>query len=131
MTMFQNILVATDGSSAGLTATAYAGQLSTTFAAPVTLVPLAEMHSGSVLTRDRDAARHIATEAARVHADVIVLGLERRRLAHHLMRRGLRSELARSTHLAVMVPPATPASATKPVPTRRPVTVLKKRLQHV
>ena len=130
MTMFSNILVATDGSSAGQAAAAYAGELATTFAAPVTVVPLAEMHAGSALTRDRDAARHIATEAARVQADVIVLGLERRRLGHHLMRRGLRSQLARSTHLAVMVPPTPPAAAPTSVAAKRS-TVAQRRLQHV
>jgi nucleotide-binding universal stress UspA family protein len=131
MAMFRHILVATDGSSAGQAAAAYAGELSCTFAAQVTLVPLAEMESGPALSSDREVARHLATEAARVQADVIVLGLERRRVGHHLLHRGLRAELARATHLAVMVPPTAPASAAAPVPTRRPTVAVRRRLQHV
>jgi nucleotide-binding universal stress UspA family protein len=127
MTMFQHILVATDGSDAGQAAAAYAGQLSNAFAARVTLVPLAEMQSGSARTSDREVARHLATEADRVRADVIVLGLERRRLGHHLVRRGLRAELARTTHVAVMVAPTT----APPVPSRRPTVAVRRRLLHV
>lgn len=133
MTMFRNIVVATDGSAAGQAATTYAGRLSNTFGAPVTLVPLAEMEAGPVLTRDRDEARHIAHEAARVGADVIVLGMERGRMGHHGLRRGVRDQLARATHLPVMVPPLTGVpSAHRASAGRAPALPAGRRgLQHV
>jgi nucleotide-binding universal stress UspA family protein len=131
MTMFENILVATDGSAGGQAATAYARQLASTFGAPVTVVPLAEMSSGSALTRDRDAARSIASEATRVGADVIVLGLARGRLGHHLLHRGVRDHLARSTHLPVMVPPMSGTPSTVRAPRGRPLAAGRGRLQHV
>jgi nucleotide-binding universal stress UspA family protein len=69
-------------------------------------------------TRNRLVAHRIAEEAKECGADVIVLGVDHRRLAHHRLSSSLRSRLAEATDLPVLVAPAAPSEATAAPTTR-------------
>ncbi len=57
-------------------------------------------------------AQRIAAEAKECGADVIVLGVDHRRLAHHRLSSSLRSQLAGATDLPVLMAPPAPSEAT-------------------
>jgi nucleotide-binding universal stress UspA family protein len=56
--------------------------------------------------RDNHLVTAIAEEAARFDADVVVLGLDRRRLAHQRFSKALQEQVTRATSLPVMIAPA-------------------------
>jgi nucleotide-binding universal stress UspA family protein len=63
--------------------------------------------SGATRTvRDRHLVTAIAEEAARFEADVVVLGLDRRRLAHQHFSKALQEQVTRATSLPVLIAPA-------------------------
>jgi nucleotide-binding universal stress UspA family protein len=135
--MFRRIVVAMDGSDEGRAAASLAAELADQFGATVQLVPVTEhsswRHAGPVPSevrgpdgpRGRELSVTGATSARRAHelvaciaaaadqfgADLIVLGLERRRVSHHTYSRSLRAQLTRATSLPVMVAPRSPGHA--------------------
>ena len=62
--------------------------------------------------RNRLLADRIAESARQSGADVIVLGLDHRRLAHHRLAASLRSRLASATDLPVLVAPGAASGRT-------------------
>jgi hypothetical protein len=63
--------------------------------------------------RNRLLAHRIAEEAKECGADVIVLGIDHRRLAHHRLASSLRSRLAATTDLPVLVASPAPSAASE------------------
>jgi nucleotide-binding universal stress UspA family protein len=60
--------------------------------------------------RDHHLVKGIVDEAARFGADVIVLGLERKRIAHHSFSKALQEQIARVTTVPVMIAPTSSPS---------------------
>jgi len=103
--MFHKILLATDGSESGRVATAFAVELSEAFGASVETCSLEGTSRTTWAGRDHEVVKRIADRTGQTQADVIVLGVDRRRLGRHRAARGLRDQLARRTHLPVMMAP--------------------------
>jgi nucleotide-binding universal stress UspA family protein len=128
-TGFGRMLVVLDGSAEAQAATAFAEGASGRFGTVASFVELAEqttrrrsertargVRNGRHATicrvsgptagaRNRLLAARIAEAARESGADVIVLGVDHRRLAHHRLAASLRSRLAAATDLPVLVVP--------------------------
>jgi len=130
--VFRRILVAVDASETGHIAAHFGTELADQFDAAVRIVPFSGdmdrrrgerevvRHKpnggdlyGSGLTvngvtraaRDHQLVSGIAKEAAGFGADLIVLGLDRRRTSRHHFSRSVREQLTRATMVPVMVSP--------------------------
>ena len=128
--VFGRVLVVVDGSESARAAIAFAENWARESGARVRIVELAEQRTAirSRLVTDLDHAPrrpvdHLAVSAPTLDArnrrlvtgiadaaqtfgaDVIVLGLERRRMSRHRFARSFRAQLARATDLPVMIPP--------------------------
>jgi K+-sensing histidine kinase KdpD len=107
MAMFTKILVVVD--EAGETrATSYAQELSSMFDASVQMHRAVAPHGVTSSRRSRQVAEAIAEAARLAEADLIVLGVDRRRAGRHHLTGSVREQLAQLTHLPVMVPPLEP-----------------------
>src|SRR5580698_1251347 len=130
--MFRRILVVADHSPCGRSAAAFATDMAQEFGATAWLMDVTDPErrhghpdsgdtrddhavlnrggvgvSGSTrATNDHNLVATIAGEAARFGADVVVLGLERRRVGRRFFSRALQQEVARATSVPVMVAPA-------------------------
>jgi nucleotide-binding universal stress UspA family protein len=134
VTMFQKILVASDGSESGCAATLFAAEMSQAFGAAVETCVI-PAHGRGIRSGEDDSARQIIEMAGVTKADVIVLGMDRRRIGRHLAERGVRDRVAQSTHLPVVVPP-TPLGAgdldvVRSAASTLPAAPGQGRLQHV
>jgi nucleotide-binding universal stress UspA family protein len=134
--VFRRILVAVDGSRAGRTADIFATKLADQFGAATFVVQFTEAsgrRSGGqesvidqpeqgnlqrselrVCAYTRAALDHqlvcgVAKVADDLGADLIVLGLDRRRLSHRHFSRSVREQLTRATELPVMIPATSPS----------------------
>ena len=99
---FRRMLVVIDGSVSAHAATDLAAQWVEQHGAEVRFVQLAE----GPKQRNRQLVQGIADSASAFGADVIVLGIERRRLVRHRLAASLRELVTRATELPVLVPPA-------------------------
>ncbi|HEY6473700.1 MAG TPA: universal stress protein [Acidimicrobiales bacterium] len=130
---FRRLLVAIDGSDAGRGALDLAAHWSGLQGADVSVLELVEharpatavashgagttgrgaqrveAHGSTRSARNRQLARAIAEEATAFGADVILVGVDHRRLASHRMAPSLREKLTRVTALPVLVAPTLPA----------------------
>jgi hypothetical protein len=108
---FRRVLVVVDRSESARTAVDFARAWASKSGALVRVsAPLPD-------TRNRRLVTGIADGARTFGADVIVLGLEHRRMARHRFARSFRALLARTTDLPVMIPPQLrPAWAQAPAP---------------
>jgi nucleotide-binding universal stress UspA family protein len=130
--MFTRILVAMDESETGHEAEAYAAELADSFGGSVTRCRISGMASGRRSTRDQQVVAHVAEAAQAIGADVVVLGLERRRLEHHRLSPSLRERLRESAPVPVLVPPkAAAAPEMSGHLTVRQRMAVKRSLQHV
>jgi nucleotide-binding universal stress UspA family protein len=103
--MFEKILVAVDERETGTAATRFASQLSGTFHASVQVFHPEAASARSSRSGDRQLAQAVAAEAQRVHADLIVLGLDRQRIGRHHLVGSVREQLAQLTQVPVMAAP--------------------------
>jgi nucleotide-binding universal stress UspA family protein len=118
--MFRRILVAVDGSDAARAAFVFVTDWTRQFDARVWIIRPAETSLVSGATRNARNLQLVSaiSEAAQTYqADLIVLGFEPRRLAHHLFTRGVRERLTEATDLPVLVA-APPQSAPSRVAAR-------------
>jgi nucleotide-binding universal stress UspA family protein len=129
---FRRLLVAIDGSDAARSALDLAAEWAGQQGADVRILALAEpprhgtavaahhagaaarpaqrveVHGSTRSARNRQLARAIAEAAAAFGADVILVGVDHRRLASHRMAPSLREQLTRVTALPVLIAPALP-----------------------
>jgi hypothetical protein len=123
MTMFHTILLVVDEAEEANAAAFVAG------------LPGADNHSVQIFhptpggggihrAKDHRLALAIAEQARTVAADLIVLGVERRRAGRHHLAGSLREQLAELTHLPVLIPPTWATQASVPA-------VSSERLTHV
>jgi nucleotide-binding universal stress UspA family protein len=107
---FRQVLVVVDGSESARNAVFFAENWARDSGALVQIsAPVPHLRNRRLVTGIADAARTLG-------ADVIVLGLEHRRMARHRFARSFRALLARTTDLPVMIPPRLrPADAGTPV----------------
>jgi nucleotide-binding universal stress UspA family protein len=133
MGMFSTILVAIDESESGHEADDYATELASSFGGSVTRCKVTSSDAGRRTARDQQVAAHVAEAARAVGADVIVLGLDRRRLEHHRFSPSLRERLTELAAVPVLVPPASPSGMHEPAAhlTSRRMRAVKRSLQHV
>jgi nucleotide-binding universal stress UspA family protein len=133
MGMFTTILVAMDESDAGHEADGYATELAKSFGGSVTRCKVTSSDGGRRAARDQQVVAHVAEAAAAVGADVIVLGLDRRRLEHHRLSPSLRERVTESALVPVLVPPVSPSGMHEPAGhlTSRRLQAVKRSLQHV
>lgn len=113
--MFSRYLVAIDGSDNGSAAIAFASDAARQFEGSLKVVQVMDGTSDGASTDRAGASIHplpghriaeeIAKEADRYEADVIVLGLDRGRLANHRFARGIRQQLNRASTLPVLIAP--------------------------
>jgi nucleotide-binding universal stress UspA family protein len=112
---FRRVLVVVDGSESARTAVAFAEDWARDSGAQVRIVELAE-RAPTLDARNRRLVAGITDAARTFGADVVVLGLERRRMARHRFARSFRAQLASTTDLPVMIPPP----RIRPAPGRAP-----------
>jgi nucleotide-binding universal stress UspA family protein len=125
---FRRLLVAIDGSDAARGALDLATQWSGLQGADVSVLEFVEaprhgtavashdagaagrveVHGSTRRARNRQLARAIAEAATAFGADVILVGVDHRRLASHRMAPSLREQLTRVTALPVLVAPTLP-----------------------
>ncbi|HEY1830990.1 MAG TPA: hypothetical protein VGG38_12180 [Acidimicrobiales bacterium] len=122
-----------DESEAGHEADGYATELANSFGGSVTRCKVTSGEGGRRNARDQQVAAHVAGAAAAVGADVIVLGLDRRRLEHHRFSPSLRERLTESAPVPVLVPPASPSGIHEKAGhlSSRRLQAVKRSLQHV
>jgi nucleotide-binding universal stress UspA family protein len=126
---FRRLLVAIDGSDAARGALDLAAEWAGQQGAEVSVLALVEpprhhtvvagqgeraverveAHGSTRSARNRQLARAIAEAATAFGADVILVGVDHRRLASHRMAPSLREQLTRVTALPVLVAPPVPA----------------------
>jgi nucleotide-binding universal stress UspA family protein len=102
---FSRLLVVVDGSEEGRRAAEFADAWSRAVGARVQLL---EMPTDGAAGRNRPAVSAVVDAAADFGADVIVVGCQRRRLAHHRLGLSLQERLARATDLPLLVPSSAP-----------------------
>jgi nucleotide-binding universal stress UspA family protein len=146
--VFRRILVAIDGSDAARSAFVFVTDWARQFDAQVWFIQLTEESSTrrcSLVTdvgaRGRQLSNHfsvsgvtrkarnqqlvhaIAEAAATFHADLVVLGFDRRRIAHDRLTRSVREQLTEATSVPVMMAPRTivTVEATEPAPARQAI----------
>jgi nucleotide-binding universal stress UspA family protein len=102
---FTRLLVVVDGSDEGRRAVAFAEAWSRAVGSEVQLLELPREGLGG---QSRSSVSAVVEAAGAFGADVIVLGCQKRRLAHHRLGLSLRERLARATDLPLLVP--SPAS---------------------
>ena len=103
---FQRMLVVIDDSASARGATEIVAEWIERQGAEVRIVQLTD--DGE---RNRQLVRRVAESALAFEADVIVLGVDRRRLAGHRLTPSLRELLTRATELPVLVAPERPEVA--------------------
>jgi nucleotide-binding universal stress UspA family protein len=101
--MFRRILVAVDGSDAARSAFVFVTDWARQFDARLWFVQLAE--ESDTRRRNLQLASAIADAAQSYRADLIVLGVDSRRIARHRLGRGVREHLTAATDLPVLVAP--------------------------
>lgn len=142
---FRRLLVAVDGSPAARGASDLATQWATQYGADLKVLALVEPSrhghaepapepdrvvagqpaacvevSGSTRSaRNRELARAIAEAGAAFGADVILVGIDHRRLARHRMAPSLREQLARVSPLPVLVAPTAAAGEVRDAQVRQ------------
>lgn len=136
---FRRLLVAVDGSPAARAVSDLATEWAAQHGADLKVVALVEplrhgtavaghdagaaerveAHGSTRSARNRQLARAIAEAATAFGADVILVGVDHRRLASHRMAPSLREQLTRVTALPVLVAPTLRADG-RPEPQARP-----------
>jgi nucleotide-binding universal stress UspA family protein len=146
--VFRRILVAIDGSDAARSAFVFVSDWARQFDAQVWFIQLAEESSTrrcslvtDVSARGRQLSNRFSvsgvtrrarnqqlvsaiTEAAEIfHADLVVLGFDRRRIAHDRFTRSVREQLTEATSIPVMMAPRTIVSVEEgePPPARQAI----------
>jgi hypothetical protein len=108
--MFGRILVAMDGLNTGRAGLSFAAQMTDRYKTCVWAFDVPPT------VRRHRMMQEIAREAERVGAEVIVLGLERRRISRRLPSGTLSEQLGHMSGLPVMVPPRSADGATVMAP---------------